>query len=1291
MTSPSTGQQPPLVQETPSVAQNDAVDDGASPSTTEQATTPKSQGTYLRILSYGARNNGVFVILLGLLCSVASGVALPLMNIFFGKLFGDFNSYLLPGSTLDEGKFRSMISSSSLYIVYLFIGKFATTYIFMISFRFVSLEASSALRLEYLNALFALPISKLDEISVGAVTNAITSLSNTIQQSVSDRLGVLFQALALLIAAYAIAFRYSWSLTLVVSSAILFVMIGYSITVPFLVKGQSGIDKADEKHASIAADVFGSIRTVFSLGAETPLYRKYSKWIDEARNRGLKMSIVTGFHLAILFFAMYVNFGLALWFGLKQFRDGHIANLNTVITVFFSVLIVVAGLGNIAGPLVAISKAISASGPFFDVIDSEKVTAGGIKEPDVTSQADIEFQDVRFAYPTRPDMPILKGFNARFEKGKTTALVGPSGSGKSTIVALIERWYDLLPSDGKESTDGGQICLDNHNIKELDTRWWRTQIGLVQQEPFLFNDSIYKNVSLGLIGSKWENEAEALKMELVVAACKEAYADEFIQRMPLGYDTIVGEGGMTLSGGQRQRIAIARSIVRQPPILILDEATSSIDVRGEKIVQEALNRVSRDRTTIMIAHRLSTVRKANKIIVMKDGVNLEEGSHEDLILKHGLYYDLVHAQHLEPLSDLSIGDSPSALEKTEDLARQDYSIEEKESLDEPEKGEPQKSIGFFRAMLVFLSEQRSNWILYVLVTASAVGAGAGFALQSWLFANMTQIFQFTGAKLMSSANFWASMFVVLASAMGIFYFVLGFTSNSLSMFMVSAYRKDYFLNIIRNSVPYYDREENSSGSLLSRLSTDPRQLQELFGINGVFPLVSIFSITGCVAISFSFGWKLAAVTFFAAMPFIFFAAFMRLRYEIMFESMNAEVYADSSKFATEAIRAFRTVTSLTMEKSIIERYAGLLKEQRHKALRKAWYATLVFAFSDSVELCAMALALWYGGTLIASHEADIVTFSVVYIAIIQGAQSCGQFLSFGPNIAQTKAAGNRILAARAVLDQQLQSVSAEPLTFSGRDSDASVEIKGVSFSYATRSATTFRNLNIPIESGQFVALVGPSGCGKSTIISLLERFYDPTQGNILFGGRDVRSIDIRSYRRAISLVAQEPKLFDGSIRENILLGLEDEADLTSDENIVQACKDAEIHDFIMSLPEGYSTELGVNAQASLSGGQRQRLCIARALIRKPRLLLLDEATSSLDSQSEKVVQGALERLAAKRSLTIIAVAHRLATIQKADRIFVFGESRVGEGSEIVEQGSHLELLRAKGAYWQMCQAQALDR
>ncbi|CAI7603823.1 unnamed protein product [Penicillium manginii] len=1241
----------------------------------DEAEQAASLGNYFRILSYLTIKDRM-VLAVALISSMASGVPLPLMNIIFGQLVGKFGNYFLPHSTTTESEFKASVSRLSLFIVYLFIAKFVLTYFSMYCFRVTSLRVSAALRLEYMSSLFAQPISKLDQVSVGTVVNAITTSSNSIQQSISDKLAILFQSLALLISAYIIAFKYSWALTLATSSAILFIVIVCSLTVPAIMKIQQEVDKANEKHSTIAAEVFGSIRTVISLGAEAPLAKKYCQWVEESRKRGTKLSVIMGFQFGLLFFAMYASYSLAFWLGLKLFREGHIPNIDTVITVFFSVMIAVSILGSIASPLMMISKAASAATSFFEIIDAERIAADGDRDTDALASGDIVFENVRFSYPARPDTQILFNLNARFERAKTTAIVGPSGSGKSTIVALIERWY---------SPESGGISVGPRNIAELDLKWWRSNIGLVQQEPFLFNDTIFKNVSFGLVGTEWEDESDSVKLEMVKNACREAFADEFIDRLEKGYETLVGENGAKLSGGQRQRLAIARSIIKEPTILILDEATSAIDVRGERIVQAALDRVSKNRTTIVIAHRLSTVRRADKIIVLRGGMNVEEGTHDDLLaMDEGLYRGLVNAQKLDTAAD----DDEDTVEITEALKQEiDYSTTALEDSQENNKKKVDKR-GFFRSVGLLMYESRSHWKFFLLALLGILGAASAYPLQSWLFAKLIQVFSFTDQKLVDAANFWALWFFVLALGIAACYATIGFSANRLAIEMSSTSRREYFENILRKPVPFYDLSDNASGSLVSRLATDPKQIEDLIGINGVFPVISLCSMIGCIAIAFSFGWKLSLVATFAALPFVFLAAYMRIRYELEFDAMNSAVYSGSSQFAAEAIEAFRTVSALTMEDSILKRYSTLLQEQQNKAFRKAWYATLVFAFSDSVELCAMALTFWYGGQLLASREYEPTAFFVVYMSIILGGQQAGQFFSYGPNIAQGTAAANRMLDFRPSLESSENCPEKREIDQSC-GSGAHIEFKNVAFKYDSQEKPLFTGLDVNIESGQFVAFVGASGCGKTTTISMLERFYDPFQGILLLNGENIANIDKATYRRSLSLVAQEPRLFEGSIRDNITLGL-DNSEYTEEE-LIQACIDAEIHTFITSLPEGYSTDLGIKAQTALSGGQRQRLCIARALLRKPTLLLLDEATSSLDSHSEKTVQAALERLAGRRSMTIVAVAHRLATIQKADVIFVFGESQNGNGSTIVEQGSHQELLRSKGMYWQMCQATGLDR
>ena len=447
-------------------------------------------------------------------------------------------------------------------------------------------------------------------------------------------------------------------------------------------------------------------------------------------------------------------------------------------------------------------------------------------------------------------------------------------------------------------------------------------------------------------------------------------------------------------------------------------------------------------------------------------------------------------------------------------------------------------------------------------------------------------------------------------------------------------------------------------------------------------LISTFNVVGSIAISFYFGWKLTLLTVCTTMPIILAAGFFRFRYETQFEKMNYEVFAESSRFATEYIDAFRTVSSLTLETEILHRYETLLRNHTKNAFRKAKVSTFIFAVSDSVALLCMASVLWYGGQLLADHEYSPFNYLVVYLAVVQGSTSAGQSLSFGPNVAQAFAAATRIRSIRPGKVQEREA--AVPPDLGDDDSNekgvlgVKLELKNVWFKYPTRDVQVLSGLNMTIEKGQFAAIVGPSGCGKTSIISLLERFYDIQKGYIQFHGTDISNISLSEYRKSISLVAQEASLFDGTLRENILLGVDE--DDVSDDALHQACRDAEIHDFIMSLPEGYQTDVGSKGIA-LSGGQKQRIAIARALIRDPKILLLDEATSSLDSESEKLVQAAFER--AGKGRTMVVVAHRLATVQNADIIFVLGEGKV------LETGDHNQLLRKRGVYYQMVSSSPL--
>ncbi|KAL9084011.1 MAG: hypothetical protein Q9165_008287 [Trypethelium subeluteriae] len=1296
-------------------------EDTARKAQSDQESTNRFFKDFWRLLSYATTFDRVLMVF-AVTCSAGSGVALPLMNIVvFGQLSVNFTDYFIPGSGISKKQFLSQVDHNTLYIVYLFVGRFILEYVSMFAFRMVGIRISAALRHAYLSALLGQPVSVVDKLPSGSATDSLTTAANTIQMGISDKLGLLIQSLSLLISAYVVAFKYSWRLTLVSSSSIVFVVLAYSVVLPFWIKIYRAIIKYNAEAAGIAGEAFQSIRTVKALCAEDAMIRKHAEWISKATKKGVQM---------------------APW-SAAQYAPGD------VLTVLFSVLLVVTAIGGIFVPLQGLTKAVTASAPLLKIIDSPTRPTSGLRDPDAQANSDISFRDVSFAYPNRPYIQVLKGLNIVIPAGKITALVGPSGCGKSTLVGLLERWYQLSdvnervenkiqdkkPNRAKnkkekaakneeeeaqddpetfdksgqrafpaerdgaatQSSDDQQVLVQNsgsilagdHPIESLDLTWWRSSIGLVQQEPFLFNKTVFENVELGLVGSQWEVETADVKRKLVQKACEDAFADEFIQRLPQRYETMVGEGGIKLSGGQRQRIAIARSIVKQPSILILDEATSAIDIKGERIVQAALDRVSRGRTTITIAHRLSTIKKADHIIVLKEGRAVESGTHEGLLgNSQGLYAGLVLAQHLElgtsDDEDQGLGNGKSG-EPLEDSIPTQHALEQQVLNQHTE--DDRKLRSFVRSMGLLVYEQRQHYILYGLIISAAGSCGAVFATQSFLTSNLITVFQLTGSRLTERGNFWSLMFFVLALFVGLAYAVIGFCTTAVSTHLSNHYRQEYFESIIRKPIPFFDKEGNSSGTLTGRISNDPTQIQEILGPNMALPLVGLCNMFACIIISFVFGWKLTLVSLGGALPVILAAAYMRMRYELQFESYNAKVFAESSEFAAEAIGAFRTVAALTMEHSISNRYEVLLKDHVDKAFRKARYAVLVFSLSDSIELLCMALCFWYGGQLLASREYDVKSFFIIYIAIVQNGQQAGQFLAFTGNAANATAAANRIIDFREGSELQHGSQQTSPRKIWGDEKreGLSVDFHHVDFTYPTRETPVFHNLNISIRTNEYVAIVGPSGCGKSTIIALLARFYQVSAGAIQVDGVDISKTFINGYRSQISLVSQEPTIFKGTVRENLILGLPDAGNI-SDDAIEDACSAAQIHEFITSLPEGYSTPLMAGTHASMSGGQKQRMCIARALLRRPRLLLLDEATSALDSQNEGLVQTVVEEIASRGNVTVVVVAHRLSTVQNVNRIIVLGESGC-----VMEEGSHMELLQKKGTYWGMCQAQALDR
>lgn len=531
--------------------------------------------------------------------------------------------------------------------------------------------------------------------------------------------------------------------------------------------------------------------------------------------------------------------------------------------------------------------------------------------------------------------------------------------------------------------------------------------------------------------------------------------------------------------------------MRQPKILIFDEATSAIDVRGEKIVQAALDRVAQNRTTVTIAHRLSTIKKADTIVVLKQGRVVETGSHESLLaIAGGVYAGLVSAQALSLGEATEAGEGEGVLEEEEvevgELAREMSKVKSEDNAIAAETATDKKR-GFFASFGRFFYETKSHWHMMFLMLFSAACAGAAIPIQAFLFAKVIVVFGYTAerARFRRDSEFYALMWLVLALSVGVAYTATFFFATRTANVIRAKYQREYFVSILYQKPAFFDHDEHSQGTMTARAAGDPQKLEELMGANMASVYIGLFTLLGSILIAFCFAWKLAIVSLCVVVPILLGSTYWRFRYEIEFEKMNNAVFTESSQFAAESIGAFRTVASLTLEDAICERFRGLCRGHVVAAYKKARWVSLLFAFSDSATMACQALIFYYGGQLLLRGEYDLTSFFVCFIAIMNAGESTGQALSFGPNAAQVKDAANRILHLR---DSQNTDDGGAGGSVAGAEGGVKIELENVHFRYPSRDTPVFSGLNLTIEKGQFAALVGASGCGKTSIISLLERY-----------------------------------------------------------------------------------------------------------------------------------------------------------------------------------------------------------
>ncbi|KAF4556670.1 Sophorolipid transporter-like protein [Elsinoe fawcettii] len=1235
---------------------------------------------YFRIFRYTGPSD-ILLYVLAFTGAISVGASLPLMTLVFGTSTSAFNDFA--SGIIGPEQFQLTINSLVLYFVYLFIGRFAIGYLATLCICVAATRTTNNLRKAFFNSLLRQEISYFDTKDQGSVAAQVTTNGNRINIGIAEKLYGCAVGIALFFSSFIVALAVQWKLALitmsVVPASILFV--GGSLAADAPVEAR--VVQIHSRAATVAQDALGSIKTIQAFGAQSKVVRWYDDLLQAAHKEGSKKSLIYGVLFSCQTFVVMAGTALAFWQGFRMYQSGEIQDVGTVFTVVLSVTLGATSVMSFLPSVMAITNASSAATELFSIIDRpsqlDPMTDSG--DSPSSCEGKLEFRDVHFAYPARLEAPVLQGLNLVLPAGRTTALVGPSGSGKSTIVGLLERWY---------THTSGHILLDGQDIADLRTKWVRTTIRTIQQEPTLFRGTIFENIVKGFTTEQSEMSEEKQAI-LVQEACKAADAHGFIERLPQGYHTQLGERAGMLSGGQRQRLTIARSIVSDPKILLCDEATSALDPRAERAVQDALNKVSRGKTTLIIAHRLSTVMAADHIAVMAKGKVVEQGTHHELIGRDGLYAAMVRAQDLGAGSEDSVAQRQAKSTFCSDLTLEGQTQRPRtrsqnmgtiqpshELSDEPLSMKCGLDYPLVRCIYIMLKEHAHLYGWYGVLAIAMIAVGGTYPAQAVLFSRLISVFTLQGTEAQSQANFYSLMFLVLAIGNLVGYFFVGIGTNTIGQELTHRYRREMIERIISFDQDFFDHPENNSGALTAKLSSVPSAIQELMSANLGLMLNVIVNILASSITGIVFGWKLGLILVVVGITIIVGSGYVRIRLDQNLESSIEGQFAESASLAAEAIGSIKTVSSLTLESAVLEEYSNVLDSIMAKVVRNLITTLLPYALSQSADFLVMALGFWLGCKWIATGEYTVTQFFVIFLSVIFGGQAGAQFFTYTTSITRATGSSNYLFWLRTVKPSigETDSNTRKGL----RDESASIELQSVDFSYSQRaSVPVLKDMSLRIKPGTHAAFVGPSGCGKSTIISLLERFYDPTSGQIRVNDGDISNLSPTLYRRCMSMVQQEPTLFLGSVRDNITLGLDYDP---TEQEVEAACQQANALDFVTSLPEGLNTPCGSRG-LQFSGGQRQRIAVARALIRKPKLLLLDEATSALDTQSERIVQKALDDAASGR--TTIAVAHRLSTIRHADVIFVIQDGR------IAEVGTHEELLARRGRYHAMCLAQTLDQ
>nr|POF23278.1 abc transporter b family member 11 [Quercus suber] len=1112
--------------------------------------------------------------IIGTIGAIGNGLGTPMLTILFGELIN------ASGNNQNNKDMVREVSKVCVKILYVAAGIGVAGFLQVACWMVTGEQQAARIRGLYLKTILRQDAAFFDmETNTGEVVGRMSGDIVLIQDAMGEKVGKFLQLVSTFIGGFSVAIFKGWLLTLVMLSSIPLLVGSGGLMSIIISKTASHGQSAYANAANVVEQTIGSIRTVASFTGEQQAINNYKKYAITAYKSGVYEGLVSGLSFAIVTSVMYTSYGLAIWYGSKLILSKKY-NGGDVLNVIMAIIIGSMSLGEASPCMSVFFTGKAAAYKMFETIkrrpEIDSYNSKGKVLNDISG--DIEFRDVYFSYPTRPDEPILSGFSLYIPSGTTTALL----------------------------------------------KWIREKIGLVSQETVLFSSSIKNNIAYG--------KDEAMYDEIRTAS-ELANAFKFIEKLPQGVDTLVGEHGTQLSGGQKQRVAIARAILKDPRILLLDEATSALDAKSEKVVQVALDRIMLNRTTIIVAHRLITVRNADTIEVIHMGKTVEkevnkeseqradDQNRSETSAESLRQSSLRHSQRMSLVQSFSRASSVVPTEVT--LPN--------EGLAETEENYPKVPI----SRIAYLNKPEIPVLL--LGTIAAIINGVILPIFSILLTRVIKSFYEPPPKLKKDSNFWSLMFVALGMVSFLAISAREYLFAVAGCKLIARIRLMCFEKLVHMEIGWFDAPVYSSGSVGASLSENAAKMCALVGDTLGLTVHVIASASAGLVIAFLASWQLTFITL-ALTPLIGVNGYVQVKF---LKGLSADAKLKYEE-ANDAVRSIRTVASFCAEGRVMELYRSKCEGPTRAGIRQGLITGIGSGTSFGLLFVVYATTFYAGAHLVQARKATFLDVFQVFFALT--ITSIGIFLSnnIGLDTGKAKNASGSIFA---IVDRQSKIDS------------------------CNESGMTLENLKGEIELHHTIALVGESGSGKSTVIALLQRFYDPDSGHITLDGIEIKEFQVKWLRQQMGLVIQEPILFNETIRANIAYGKGGNA---TESEIIAAAELANAQRFISGLQQGYDTIVGERG-VQLSGGQKQQVAIARAVIKSPKILLLDEATSALDAESERVVQDALDHVMVNR--TTVVVAHRLSTIRNADVIAVV------KNGVIVEKGKHDNLIRIKNGFY----------